>query len=148
MVIDLMNLEWWQTLVGILALLGLSPAPWLLGVATGRIQFTAPAQRAFDERVAELKASHEIALAEKDKTHAQLTGELIKHHDELRKGDAERYQEMKLSRDGYRTSTKEQRERADRATETAAQAVEAIDTTNRLLASLNVVAEEATRGTN
>lgn len=141
MIVDLADLQWWQALLAIIGILGLSPAPWLLGVATGKIQFTAPAQKNFDERVAELKASLALTLSEKDSTHEKFTRELVAHHEDLQQRDAEKYAEMKASRDGYRIATKEQRERADRATETAAQAVEAVQTTNHLLASLKVVSE-------
>jgi hypothetical protein len=141
-IIDLATVQVWQVIVGIIGILGLSPAPWLLGLASGRIQFTAPAQKNFDERIGELKASHTLTLTEKDKTHESFTKELVSHHEDLQTRDAEKYAEMKASRDGYRVATKEQRERADRATDTAAQAVEAVQTTNHLLASLKVVSEE------
>lgn len=140
--IDIANLQWWQQLFGIIAIIGLSPAPWLLGVATGRIQFTAPAAKNYAERTAELKAAQALTLEEKDKTHSASMAELVKHHTELRNIDAARYEEMKASRDGYRTATKEQRARADAATEAVGRAVEAVDTMNHFLSSLDQVINE------
>lgn len=139
---DITDIQWWQALIAVISGLGLSPAPWLLGLATGKIQFTDPAQASFDGRVADLKASHVEALNEQDKNHERYTDELIAHHNILRSMDQDRYDEMKQSRDGYRTAAREQRDRADRATESAAQAVEAVQATNHLLESLAIVSRE------
>lgn len=142
MIIDLADIQWWQALIGIITGLGLSPAPWILGLATGKIQFTAPADRAYESRVQDLKAGYQLTLQEKDKTHNNATVELTKHHEEIRQYDQERYNEMKLSRDGYRDATTEQRTRADKATDTALRAVEAVEATTHILTSLNEVIGE------
>ena len=131
MLIDVADLQWWQALLGIITLLGLSPAPWILGLANGKIQFTKPAEAQFQARI-----------DEKDKTQAAAITELVKHHEEIRRLDAENYKEMKSSRDGYRDATAEQRQRADKATEVAVRAVEAVNTTNHVLNSLDQVFKE------
>ena len=43
MVIDLLDLQWWQIVVGLVGVLGFSPAPWILGLATNKLQFTSTA---------------------------------------------------------------------------------------------------------
>lgn len=45
------DLEWWQTLAAVVGALGLSPAPWIFGLALGRLQFSAPAERAYNARL-------------------------------------------------------------------------------------------------
>lgn len=67
--LDLLNLQWWQALLGIAAAAGLSPAPWILGLATGKIQFSGPARE-------DLKAT----LAAKDEVHAAATAALVAAH--------------------------------------------------------------------
>ena len=72
LVIDLFNLEWWQALIGIIGLLGLSPAPWILGLATNKLQFTATADANYEKRVAELTEHHDALVAVKDERYADL----------------------------------------------------------------------------
>lgn len=146
MTIDLLDIQWWQGLVGLIGLLGLSPAPWLLGLASGKIQFTNPATAVSEARVEELKAAHAIALEDQDRSHDLFTKELISHHEMVRNMDQSRYDDMKRSRDSYREAVKEQRERADKATETTARAVEAVEATNHLLESLAIVGQEVVSG--
>jgi hypothetical protein len=70
--IDLMNLQWWQTLIGLLATAGLSPAPWILGLATNKIQFTSTADAAYEKRVKELNDYHDSIVESKDQRYADL----------------------------------------------------------------------------
>lgn len=115
-----LTLEWWQTLVAILGVLGLSPAPWLLGLATGRLQFTTPADRVYEARAAEL----------------------AKHHDEIQAMHLSRYEDMKRSRDGWREAVEVERTRADRATATATEAMEAIKVANHFYEAFTQVTQE------
>ncbi len=70
MIVDLADLQWWQAAIGIIGALGLSPAPWILGLAFNRIQFTKPAQANFDARVADLKETHKSATQDLRDHHA------------------------------------------------------------------------------
>lgn len=110
MIVDLANLEWWQAFVGILVALGLSPAPWILGLALGRIQFTGPARADFAARVADINAAH-----------AESRADLIKHHDELDKAHADALGEMTNQRNYYRDARIVEADRATKATETSAE---------------------------
>ena len=70
--LDVANLQWWQTLVGVLGIAGLSPAPWLLGLATGRIQFSAPARTDFEAQKKEMREAHERELTSRDRQSEML----------------------------------------------------------------------------
>lgn len=131
MLIDLANLEWWQTLVAIAAALGLSPAPWILGLALGRIQFAAPAERETDKRIADLKEAHALELKN-----------LTAYHEGILKGKDERYADVKESRDGYKAATVIERERADKVTDTLAEFGELGKLAVHALAALDEVAKE------
>lgn len=122
-IVDLANLEWWQSLVGILGLLGLSPAPWLLGLATGRIQFSAPAEKAYDTRLKEQ----------------------LDHHVQVNTIQTERYTDLKESRNYYRDAYNVEHERANKATETVAEVLEALNATNHVLSSITKAAEEVAK---
>lgn len=104
--LDLSNIQWWQSVVAILGLLGLSPAPWILGLATGRIQFAGPAEKAYASRVEELKDGH-----------ARATAELVKYHDDIDAQWQRRYDELKLSRDGWKDQSEKESDRARLANE-------------------------------
>lgn len=51
MTIDLANLEWWQTLVGIIGVIGLSPAPWITALLLNKLMTRAQ----HEDRVKDLK---------------------------------------------------------------------------------------------
>jgi len=110
MLVDLAALDWWQALAAILVALGLSPAPWILGLAVGRLQFAGPAAREHDERIADLKAQHALEV-----------GNLTTYHLSIIGGKDERYAELRESRDGFRAATRIERERADKVTSTLAE---------------------------
>lgn len=134
MIIDLADLQWWQGVVAILGALGLSPAPWILGLALNRIQFTKPAQAAFDARVADLKSQH-----------TQSVTDLVAFHaDQLSQRD-ERNGELKTSLAKMEEARNLERSRADDATAMLGRAVEAVEVSNHLLESLGEAAE--TKGT-
>lgn len=105
MIVDLMNLEWWQGVTAIVGVLGLSPAPWLLGLATNRIQFTKTAREDYATRVADLTSAHAAAVAE-----------LVKHHADIEDGWQRQYDELKESRNYYREARLEDSDRANRVT--------------------------------
>lgn len=132
--IDLGNLEWWQAFIGIVAALGLSPAPWILGLAIGRIQFTAPAERITEKRIADLKSAH-----------AAETAELVRHHAELADEKDARYGELKESRDYYRDARIVERDRADKVTDSLAEALELARLNAHLLESLDETAKDGTK---
>ena len=101
LIVDLANLQAWQVIVGLVGVLGLSPAPWILGLALGRIQFSGPAQREADARVSDLKEQHARELASQAAYHAGII---------TAKDD--RYADLLESRDGYKAATVIERERA------------------------------------
>lgn len=133
MLIDLANLEWWQTLIGIIGVLGLSPAPWILGLASGRIQFSKPAQADYDKRVADLKEQHATSAAALAAFHV----------DQLAQRD-ERIAELKTSLAKVDEARTVERDRADAATAMLGRAVEAVEVSNHLLDSLGQAAREGT----
>lgn len=114
LVVDLLNLQWWQALVGIVGLLGLSPAPWLLGLATNRIQFTAPAQAEKQRALDEKDRHYQALIAEKDKTS-----------------------------EGYRLAAEKNKERADHVTDAALDMTRVIEANTHVIASVNEIAREA-----
>lgn len=133
MLIDLADLEWWQALATLIAALGLSPAPWLIGMALGRIQFSAPARAVYDERVADLKTQHADAVKALTTYHAEVLAERD-----------ERYDELRTSRDYYREARIVERDRADKVTDQLAEALELARLNTHLLQSLDEATKDAT----
>ena len=119
-VVDLANLQWWQALIGLITVLGLSPAPWLLGLASGKIQFSAPAQKTYDERIQDMD----------------------EHHKQVEAIHVERYTDLKESRNYYRDAFNAEHDRANKATETVAEVLDAIKATNHVMSSITQAAEE------
>jgi len=113
MILDLADLQWWQVLVAIVTGLGLSPAPWLYALASGKIQFTGPATAIFEKRLEDQKNYYENRLQSQEEFYSAI-----------RELDARRYAEMEQSRDYYRQSRLEEKDRADLATERLAESVE------------------------
>jgi len=121
------SLEWWQALVALAAAVGLSPAPWLFGMARDKIAFTAPMRAAFETRVEEIKAAHARELAERDRHHA---AELQSRADVAT--------EVKESRELMRIAHSEEQDRADRATAALAEtAAKTANLTGYLLEAFN-----------
>lgn len=119
-VVDLANLQWWQALIGLITVLGLSPAPWLLGLASGKIQFSAPAQKTYAERIQDMD----------------------EHHKQVEGIQAERYADLRESRNYYRDAFNTEHDRANKATETVAEVLDAIKATNHVMSSITQAAEE------
>lgn len=112
------QLEWWQAVVAIIGVLGLSPAPWLLGLANNRIQFTRAADAAHARELAAQSGYHAAILQEKDKA----------------------YGELKESQVGYKTATKIERERANKATDALGDVATTLEVVVHLLNSLDEAA--------
>lgn len=129
--IDLADLQWWQAFAAIVGALGLSPAPWILGLALGRIQFAKPAREDYEQRIEDLKTSHVAAIAA-----------LAAHHAEVVAGKDERAADLRASRDYYRDARNVERDRADKATDQLAEGLELMRLNAHLLESF----DEATKG--
>lgn len=125
------DLAWWQGAVAILAALGLSPAPWLIGLATNRLQFTGPAAAAYEARVAELTRAHAAAIAE-----------IVAHHARLIDVKDTQYSEMKESRNYYRAARLAEVDRADKATDQLAGVVEVVKANVQLLDAFDKAVQE------
>lgn len=78
LVLDLMNMQWWQGLLAIIAALGLSPAPWILGLATNKIQFTSTADANYALRSQEMRENYDALVAVKDLRYADLEASVVK----------------------------------------------------------------------
>jgi hemoglobin-like flavoprotein len=115
-VVDLLNLQWWQAAVGVLVALGLSPAPWLAALATGRLQFAAPALAEKERALAEQKRHYEALIAEKDKTS-----------------------------ETNRIAAEKNKDRADQVTDAALGMAKVIEANTHVIASVNEIAREASR---
>lgn len=137
--VDLANLEWWQSFVGIIALLGLSPAPWLLGLATGRLQFASPAQKNHESQIKALQEQFTARVTDLKEAHRADIVELVDHHDKINCIQVERYAEMKESRDGWKEATSVERERANIATAAVSEVLTVVKATNHVLSSLQEV---------
>ncbi len=121
-VIDLLNLQWWQTLIALLAAAGLSPAPWILGLATNKIQFTAVADATYEKRLAELQAYHEDLSRVKDQRYADLEATAKKNE-----------QAVQI-----------ERERADNATKALAESTDVARMATHVIEEMRQAAQEVT----
>lgn len=142
--INLLDLQWWQGAVAILGLLGLSPAPWLLGLAMNRIQFTAPARADYAARLKEITDAHDREVANLKDAHAAAIRELTTHHTTLSEVQAARFQELERSRDYYRQARLTEQERANRATDQLVEFAELAKLNVHVLQSLDQAAKDAT----
>lgn len=133
-VIDLLSLQWWQGLIAIAGLVGLSPAPWLLGMARDKIAFTAPMRADYDARIGDLKDAHARALAE-----------LVAHNAALLAQKDEAYAELKTSRDYYRQARLEEQQRANELSEQLAESAKMARTVVHFLEAFD---EAAVKGGN
>lgn len=127
--LDLTNLQWWQTLVGILGVLGLSPAPWLLGLATNRIQFAAPARADFESQKKEMREAHERELNSRDKQSSLLL-DLA----------GERYSELQRANQANIEAAERHRRRADEVTDAALEMTEVVRASTHVMASVGEAA--------
>lgn len=70
--IDLLDLQWWQVIVGLIGILGFSPAPWILGLATNKLQFTSTADANYALRSQEMRDNYEALVTEKEARYTDL----------------------------------------------------------------------------
>lgn len=89
---------------------------------------------AHERRVADLQKHHERELTEKDAA-----------HERERVAWASRYDELKESRDGYKEATKEERARADRATDALTRVANALDVNAHVLQAIEQLGQESDR---
>lgn len=121
LVIDVFDLQWYQTLSLLLAGLGLSPAPWLLGLATNRIQFTGPAN-----------AEKNRALEEQKR-----------HYDALLAVEIKRYDALDKSNEKNASAAETERKRADYVTDAILEIKDVVEANTHVIASVHQVAREA-----
>lgn len=93
-----MEFQWWQWLGGLITLLGLSPAPWLVAVLTGRLLTLGAHLR----RVGDIQSAHKLEMDHQTAMHAR---ELAAKDVEIARLTADRADE--------RTATRVERDRAD-----------------------------------
>lgn len=129
--VDLLNLEWWQTLIGLLVVLGLSPAPWLLGLAAGRIQFTTPARRDFDRQLKDKDDAHARELAGKDAYYSALLA-----------GKDVRYADLERANEANREAARRHEARADHLTEAVLEVAEIVKQNTHVVESFDQVTRE------
>lgn len=101
---DLANVQWWQAVIVILVGLGLSPAPWILGLAQGKIQFTAVSRKDFERQ-----------LAERDR-----------FHDALMVQERQRYADSEAARKLNADAAERERARAEKATDVLVEMTEVV----------------------
>lgn len=111
--VDLLNLQWWQALIGIAVGLGLSPAPWITALATGRLLFRADMERQLNAKDAE----HARAIERIDIEHARAMAEAKTNYETLRNIDKERYDEVKDALAANAIALEAQRSRSDEVTD-------------------------------
>lgn len=133
LVIDFAHLEPWQWLFGAIGVLGLSPAPWILGLALGRLQFTKTAQANYAARAADLISANDKLLGAQNDYHAKILAEKDKTLDERTE-----------SRDYYREARLETAGQNQRLTEALIESIEVAHTGTRALDTIAEVAKGAT----
>lgn len=129
--IDLLNLEWWQALIAIIGLLGLSPAPWLLGLATGKIQFTLQAD-----------AQHGREISQLEKAHAAEIANLKAYHQAVVEAKDTRYADLEQANQKNIEVGEAHRARADAATAALSQAATAIEASNHIIEAFTEASKE------
>lgn len=130
--IDLLDLQWWQALIAILGILGLSPAPWLLGLAAGRIQFSGPARKDFDRQLKDKDDAHARELAAKDV-----------YYNALLVGKDQRYADLEKANEANREAARRHEARADNLTEAVLEVAEIVQQNTHVVESFDQVTREA-----
>lgn len=132
LVLDFANLAWWQALLGVIFALGLSPAPWITGLAMGRLQFAAAARRDFERQLREQVEMHGRELGAKDVYYGALLD-----------GKDQRYADLKEASTKNAEAAERERRRADEVTDAALDMTEALQASTHVIASVNQIAREA-----
>lgn len=136
------SLEWWQSLAIILGALGLSPAPWLLGMAAGKIQFTAVAAAAHQRELEAKNEAHTRELAARDLSHSREMSAKDSYHEALMTGQKERYATLELSNEANRLAAEKQQARADELTDAVFGIVEVVRASSHVISAVNEVTQE------
>lgn len=129
------NLEWWQALALLVAGLGLSPAPWILGLSVGRIQFTAVAT-----------AAHERELKKQELNHAAQMAAQREYHERVLATEKERYAALEQANNQNKLAAEKQQARADQLTDAAFSMVEVIQANSHIIGAVNKVTEKVING--
>jgi hypothetical protein len=119
--LDFANLSFWQWLGGVIVLLGISPAPWITALATGRLLFRAD----LNARLAVAKENYEKSLQEAQD-----------HHDELMTVERERYSLLERARDT-------ERERNEKLTDALEDSTRAVEATTSVLLEIRSATKRA-----
>ncbi|AYD87375.1 hypothetical protein SEA_VALENTINIPUFF_80 [Microbacterium phage ValentiniPuff] len=135
LVIDLLNMQWWQALGAFIAALGISPAPWLLGLATGKIQFTSTADAAHARELAAREKAYEDQLAQMEKYHGTVVAQKDERYDDLVRTNARNIE-----------VADQQKARGDKLEDALTQAAVVIEQNSHVLLELKQSAEEVTPG--
>lgn len=128
--VDLLNLQWWQALAAIAGVLGLSPAPWLLGLATNKLQFTSIARKDFERQIAEINAAHERELTARNA-----------YHQGLMTGQQQRYSDLERSNAANAAAAERERARAEEVTDAALELADVLRANIHVMASIDKAAE-------
>lgn len=127
-VIDVFDVQWWQAVGAVLILLGLSPAPWITALATGRLLF----RNDLESRLAERDRAHTALMESKDREHAAILAER-----------ETRYSDTKAASAANALAAETERKRADGLTEAVLEVVDVVRGNNHLIESVATVAREA-----
>ena len=120
--IDFSNLSFWQWLGGVIVLLGVSPAPWITALATGRLLFRAD----LVSRLAVAKENYENSLKEERA-----------HHDELMAVERERYSLLERARETEQA-------RNEKLTDALQDSTRAVEATTSVLLDIQSATKKAT----
>lgn len=133
--IDLLNLQWWQGLVAIVGILGLSPAPWLLGLATGKIQFTGRADIA-----------HQRELTARSEGYDREKLALETYHANVLASRDQRYADLQAAKEAIEAAYELQRKRSEQMADALADSTEVLRVTNHVLVEFTKAAREVEPG--
>lgn len=141
--LDLLDLEWWQTLFVLLGALGLSPAPWIAGLSIGRIQFSGVARKDFERQLTEQAAGFERQLTEKDAAHARELAARDTYHEGLMVQERQRYADSEKAREINAAAAETEKQRAERATNVLVEMTEVVAAAQHFMRSQLEAGERA-----
>lgn len=118
--LDVLNLQWWQAIMAIAVALGVSPAPWITALATGRLLFRADLER----QIKKSDTEHEKALAQQKA-----------YYEALLQNKDQRYAELSTANQGNVQAAAAERDRANEITDAALEMAEVIRANNHFLES-------------
>lgn len=130
-VIDLLDLQWWQGLVAIIGILGLSPAPWLLGLVSGKIQFTGRADLA-----------HQRELTARSEAFDREKAALVAYHTDVLAARDQRYADLQAAKTAIEDAYELQRKRSEQMADALTDSTEVLRVTNHVLVEFTKAARE------